>query len=318
MESYPPMGELHLRKLQTSPKDKALFYQACSTLIAHTQTHPDICRAYSRCVKSRVRTIAHLQNLNSYFTLIQPVRSPSLEIVRIGGAGDGGYCMLLSPPPPQKLDSSLEKPIAISLGVSHYAPWDLEMADKGYKVLEFDGSIDDTPYPNHPNIHFYKAFVGVSDDASTISLARILAESKLDPSAHNILQCDIENAEWEILDAIVMQDLLAFAQIIFEFHGCDPDDLQGSILRLRVLEKLREHFTPIHTHYNNCAGICLGVIDSIAYPFCHSLEISYLRNDLVPSDARLVSGLASIALDSPCSANKADIPVIFPNPTPKS
>lgn len=98
MESYPPMGELHLRKLQTSPKDKALFYQACSTLIAHTQTHPDICRAYSRCVKSRVRTIAHLQNLNSYFTLIQPVRSPSLEIVRIGGAGDGGYCMLLPPP----------------------------------------------------------------------------------------------------------------------------------------------------------------------------------------------------------------------------
>lgn len=93
------------------------------------------------------------------------------------------------------------------------------MADKGYKVLEFDGSIDDTPYPNHPNIHFYKAFVGVSDDASTISLARILAESKLDPSAHNILQCDIENAEWEILDVIVMQDLLAFVKLSLSSTG---------------------------------------------------------------------------------------------------
>ncbi len=291
-------------------RDRKSFYQACSTLITYTQRYPEVCEAYSRCVKTRVPRIANTTNLITYLGLIQPVRSPSLEIVRIGGVGDGGYCMLL-PPPLHELDSG-SQPIALSLGVSSYAPWDLEMADRGYKVLEFDGSIATSPYPNHPNIQFSKLFVGVSDSKHTIALSRVLAESSLDPSAHNILQCDIENAEWEILDTMCMDDLTPFSQLIFEFHGCDPDDEQGSVIRLRVLQKLREYFTPIHTHYNNIAGSTLGVIDDLAYPFCPSLEISYLRNDLVPDDARLVYGLASLEIDSPCSANKPDIPVIFP------
>ena len=37
-------------------------------------------------------------------------------------------------PPLHELDSG-SQPIALSLGVSSYAPWDLEMADRGYKVL---------------------------------------------------------------------------------------------------------------------------------------------------------------------------------------
>lgn len=46
-------------------------------------------------------------------------------------------------------------PIAVSLGVSNYSPWDLEMANMGYKVLQYDGSIDKGPY-SHSNILFLK------------------------------------------------------------------------------------------------------------------------------------------------------------------
>ena len=66
---------------------------------------------------------------------------------RVGGENDGGYVM--AKPNPEN------NATAISLGVSSYSPWDLEMANMGYKVLQYDGSINKGPY-NHPNITFYK------------------------------------------------------------------------------------------------------------------------------------------------------------------
>lgn len=266
-------------------------------------------------------------NLRSYLRLIQPMRSPSMEFVRIGSGsseayrrefyGDGGYCMLTPPPLESSstqsgsIDSS-KAPIAISLGIWESSPWDLEMADKGYRVLEFDASINHSPYPDHPNIHFTKLFVGAQDTPDTISFARLMSEVDINPSAHNILQCDIENAEWEILDSIDLGLLEHFSQVIFEFHACNPDDEQGAKLRLRVLEKLRAHFTPIHIHYNNNGDVMIGVIDSEALIFCSLLEISYLRNDLLPKDAMPVYGYALTNLDMPCVPNKPEIPVIFP------
>lgn len=88
-------------------------------------------------------------------------------------------CFLYQLPLPQsKQRNNTKKVKALSLGVSPYSPWDLEMADKGYEVLEFDASIEKSPYPHHPNIKFFKQFVGVKDSCEngvqTITLKRII------------------------------------------------------------------------------------------------------------------------------------------------
>lgn len=56
---------------------------------------------------------------------------------------------------------------------------------------------------------------------------------------HNILQIDIENAEWEIFDKIDMGLLSKyFAQIIFEFHKCYPDNYELSQKKLIFYQRL--------------------------------------------------------------------------------
>ena len=202
----------------------------------------------------------------------------------------------------------------MSLGVSAYSPWDLEMANRGFLVLEFDASIENSPYPNHPNIKFFKQFVGAKDSnengVQTIAFSRLLKECEFDANAHNVLQCDIENAEWEILEQCDMS-LLAryFSQMTFEFHRCWPDDEACCEPRFRVLEKIREHFVPIWVHYNNYAGLIIG--DGLH--FCPVIEVSYVRKDLLPKDAKaFAGGLYRLNIDTPNNLQEFDIPVIFP------
>lgn len=224
-------------------------------------------------------------------------------------------CFLYQPPPPSsKQRNNTKKAKALSLGVSPYSPWDLEMANKGYEVLEFDASIEKSPYPHHSNIKFFKQFVGVKDSyengVQTIALERIIKEFNFDAKKHNILQCDIENAEWAILEHIDISVLERyFSQLIFEFHELNPDDEAGSKMRFKVLEKLNKHFVPIWVHYNSYGGLMIS--DEMV--FCSTVEVSYIRKDLLPQNAKPVgSGLFRLGIDTSNNPQIPDIPVVFP------
>ena len=189
------------------------------------------------------------------------------------------------------------------------SPFDLEMANMGYQVLEYDASIERSPYPKHPNIKFFKKFVGAVQSHNTITLKQIIKEHHFDENAHNILQCDIEDAEWEVLENIDMK-LLAqyFPQILFEFHKCYPDDEELTQRRLAVLSKINEYYTPIHTHFNHCGGLLFT--QNIL--FSSLLEVSYLRKDMIPNDAEPLKGSATLpGLDYPNTPYYPDIPAIF-------
>lgn len=199
------------------------------------------------------------------------------------------------------------KPIAFSFGVSDSSPWDLEMAENGYLVYEFDASIDKSPYC-HENIKFIKKFIAAHDENDTISLESALKLAQIDIKNHNILQCDIEDCEWEMLENIDVGESLArnFSQIIFEFHNCDP---RYSVLcerRIAALEKIKTHFIPIHAHFNNYGNI---FFDNGKF-WCDVLEVSYLRRDLA-TGARKKWGCINSSLDFPNCSIFADIPVIF-------
>lgn len=220
--------------------------------------------------------------------------------------------MLLPPPPRFSTKDSKEglktQPIAISLGVSPYSPWDLEMANLGYKVLQYDASIEVAPY-KHENITFFKKFVGVENSDDTLSLQNVITQNALNTDAFNILQCDIEDCEWDILEHIDLS-LVAkyFPQVLFEFHNCNPESDALSAPRLKILSKIREFYTPIFTHYNNYAPAYFAGGDI----FCDVIEITYIRNDLVPKDSILFTGILNInGLSATNAYPHPDLPVIF-------
>lgn len=180
------------------------------------------------------------------------------------------------------------------------------MANFGYKVLQYDASIAKAPY-NHPNITFYKKFVGARDGIDTIAFRRIIAENNLSQNACNVLQCDIEDCEWEILEQVDLGEMAKyFPQVLFEFHNCNPNDEKLSQRRLAVLEKLREYYTPIHTHFN-----CTAVYYGKGIFWCLQVEVTYLRNDLIDKEAKLLFGAGNSHLDSAYEKHLPDIPIIF-------
>lgn len=69
------------------------------------------------------------ENIKSYLSLVKPLYLPVSKLVRVGGENDGGYVMF-------KLEGT--KGTALSLGVSHRSPWDLDMANLGFKVYQYD------------------------------------------------------------------------------------------------------------------------------------------------------------------------------------
>lgn len=217
------------------------------------------------------------ENILNYLKLIRPLELPLCDLLRVGGNTDGGYVMYRG----GGMRNSDAK--AISLGVSDSSPWDLEMAQRGFKVIEYDGSIEKCPY-NHENIVFHKKFIGNANAENTVTLASILKDNHLDENKPNILQCDIENCEWDMLENMDISVLSQyFSQVIFEFHGCNPEEQDGAEKRINVLKKLNEYFLPIHTHLNNHGKIFY----SKGLFFSTTLEVSYLRKNEFASTQNL-------------------------------
>lgn len=218
------------------------------------------------------------ENILNYLKLIRPLELPLCDLLRVGGNTDGGYVMYRGGGGMRNSDAK-----AISLGVSDSSPWDLEMAQRGFKVIEYDGSIEKCPY-NHENIVFHKKFIGNANAENTVTLASILKDNHLDENKPNILQCDIENCEWDMLENMDISVLSQyFSQVIFEFHGCNPEEQDGAEKRINVLKKLNEYFLPIHTHLNNHGKIFY----SKGLFFSTTLEVSYLRKNEFASTQNL-------------------------------
>ncbi|MBT0858546.1 hypothetical protein KJQ62_07565 [Campylobacter coli] len=242
------------------------------------------------------------KNIIKYLKLLRPLDIPLCDLIRIGGIGDGGYVMYNNP----KITSGFDG-IALSLGVSEYSPWDLEMAERGVKVIEYDGSIEVCPY-EHENIIFNKKFIGNTNDEDHITLEQVIKDNNLVKN-NNILQCDIENCEWEMLENIDLKILNKyFSQIIFEFHGCNPEEEQGILIRTKILEKLNRYFIPIHLHFNNHGKIFY----SNGLFFSTTLEVTYVRKDIVKIDNLIYKNtIDSFEYDYPVWPSNPEIPVRF-------
>jgi hypothetical protein len=89
-----------------------------------------------------------------------------------------------------------------------------------------------------------------------------------------LLKFDIEGGEYQLLEdpATWAPDV---AMLVAEFHDLEPDPSAfHSLLRL-----INQFFTPVHIHGNSGAG-------QLHCGFPRVPEITFVRNNLLPSDAR--------------------------------
>jgi hypothetical protein len=226
--------------------------------------------------------------------LIKPKRPIGLSKVRLGTqTGDGGYVMV---------DSFDSIGAGLSLGIGANVSWDIEMANRGIDILQYDNTVVKSPV-SHQRFRFHHCRVAGRDssDGSFVSVGTMLRHVPANRDV--VLKMDIEGAEWESLASISNEVMKRFSQILVELHF----PLSGSPLevasRLRTLRRIRRTHEVVHVHANNF--IDTTDVEGVEIP--QVIEISYLRKDLARFDNTVEEFPGEF--DAPNSTTKPEIPV---------
>ncbi len=234
--------------------------------------------------RAKIASLAHL---------LTPKKAVGESKIRLGSQGDGGYV---------SIDTGTRIKHAFSLGIENDDTWDIDCANRGIRVYQYDYSIDKAPH-EHTLTEFHKKKIGVKKTESEETLSSILEAYSLDQDSSVILKIDIEGSEWEVFDTTPLEVLKKFDQIVCEFHyfGAIGNDAWFE-RAYRVLKKLDKLFGVIHVHANNHGPW----IFPANVPFPHVLEVTYANRghyQLVDTEE-----IFPTELDMP---NRSDWPDLF-------
>jgi hypothetical protein len=211
--------------------------------------------------KTEARTIRRL------IAGLTPVATDK-PLVRIGPYADGGYLV------PDDLQGIVA---CFSPGVSLVSGFEKQCAEAGMAVFLADASVDGPAEP-HPSFVFQKKFVGVTSDATFMTIDSWVRESLPGTSADLLLQIDIEGYEYEVFIGMSDSLLRRFRIIVAEFH--DLHELwndQRFRLASRAFDKLLQTHACVHIHPNNRNGSV--TLDGIEIP--RVAEFTFLRRDRI-------------------------------------
>jgi hypothetical protein len=214
---------------------------------------------------------------------------------RYGKLNDGGYVMS---------DDFEGVTTVFSLGIDDDVSWDLDMANKGLKIFQYDHTIDQVP-AIHPNFTWEKT--GISSDDSLEgykTLTKVVEENSNCEDNDLILKCDIEGHEWPVIASCHSALLARFRQIVIEIHAMNAlaNSKHANLIR-QAITNLTTYHHVVHVHANNHAP--WAILGSIPVPTV--LELTLLRKDrgnFVPSTSEFPT-----PIDMPCWSNAADYPL---------
>lgn len=179
--------------------------------------------------------------------LLRPYRTRDHAKVRIGRAGDGGYI---------QLDDTEGLDVALSFGINDEVSWDVDMADRGLTVYQFDHTVD-APFPNDPRMIFAKKMIATDRGADRATLEDLVAEHDQGLERPNmILKMDIECHEWRVFQETSSHALSRFSQIVCEMHAFQnlwEEGWRDGVKR--ALEALNQHYALVHVHGNVSGGV---------------------------------------------------------------
>jgi hypothetical protein len=204
--------------------------------------------------------------MNSQYVkrLLTP-RNIGHEKIRIGPKHDGGYVIS---------KTCLDQTSAVySLGIGDEVGFDIDIADRGLTVYQYDGTISGTPHP-HNNFKFKSLMM------SSQTLAEELTANGHIDRKDLMLKMDIEGAEYELLYHLDWQLLDCFNQIVLELHHVTNFAMSGT-----MLQKFCTQFIPIHVHANNNDYRSVDGVPNM-------LELTFVNtNMLVTADSCPMPGL---------------------------
>lgn len=209
-----------------------------------------------------------MKELNELIQSLRPVKT-NFELIRIGGANDGGYLV------PNDLAGITA---CFSPGVDVTATFEKDLWDRGIGSHLADASVDGAPDGLIP-LSFTKKYLGGVDNDTYMTLERWMSKNtKWDKDL--ILQMDIEGAEYATILSVPSGFLLQFRIIVMEIHhahswfGQVPWDIVKTFFA-----KLTKYYHVVHIHpNNNCPFVS---VDGFMIP--DTFEITLLRRDRSPA-----------------------------------
>ena len=231
------------------------------------------------------------RNVLAILRQMEPMRAVDYAKIRIGKECDGGYVML---------DDFKDITAAYSIGICDEVSWDLNMAERGIEVFQYDHTIAALPV-QHPRFHWQKKGLGAVSTEDLETLPRLLEVNGHVGRRDLLLKCDIEGCEWEVLASLPRDCLRHFKQIVLEIHYLERlTDPEFAKLVERAISVLTADHRVIHVHANNHRPF--SIVGGIPIPSV--LELTLVRAD----DTQLVTSdeVFPTPLDTTCYRGRAD------------
>ncbi len=210
------------------------------------------------------------ETARSILALVSPMDVVGGNLIRIGCPNDGGYILL---------DSGLRDAVAYSLGIAGDVSWDLQMANLGCQIYQYDHTIEALPQ-QHPAFHWFRIGVAGQDspDGTMCRLDTLISRNGHGGRNDLVLKMDIEGSEWDLFEAMPVETLQQFSQIVMEMHHfAVAANHPAGLVYLRkfeaVLRKLDATHQAVHIHANNNGA--LAIIGGTILP--DLLEMTYVR-----------------------------------------
>ena len=210
------------------------------------------------------------QKILEFIQNLRPIDSGH-GLIRLGGAGDGGYLI------PDDLDGISA---CFSPGVSETSAFERDCAQHGMHLFLADFSVEQVgPELEGFPYQFIRRFVGPDPAPEFISFPEWLRASSA-PEGDWMLQMDIEGGEYPVLLETPLEDLAKFRIICIEFHQITAlwNEDFFSFVRLAV-NRMLVHHRCVHIHANNAGSVKSH--KGIDLP--DLLEITFLRKDRMPA-----------------------------------
>jgi hypothetical protein len=193
--------------------------------------------------------------------------------------------------------------LAYSLGINDDVSWDLDIAGRGIEVYQYDPTIEALPQ-DHELFHWKPIWIhgGVENTTNRSTLESLINQNGHAERNDMILKCDIEGAEWLLLQQTPNRVLQQFSQMVFEIHNLSHlvTPYHANNVRRAFFNLTSSHHV-VHVHGNNFAG--WQVMGGIPVPAV--MELTLVRKDagdFEPSDETFPT-----ALDMPCNSSLADM-----------
>jgi hypothetical protein len=164
----------------------------------------------------------------------------------------------------------------LSIGIGGDVSFDLGLAERGARVLQFDHSVAASPRA-HRNFSFHRLGWGPRREGDMLAFSDLCGMLRAIAPSRALLKFDIEGGEWDVLPGLGAGDLADFEVIVCELHDlhrlAEPDFYARA---LAAIEALTARHLPVHLHANNYQGMTL--IHGVPVP--QVVELALLRDDL--------------------------------------